>query len=129
MGDAETINYDLKNNSELTNTELLKDYNSTSKAMYETILNQLVQNVTTSSFLLSTNGDISAPTISVVDFTNNITEYATTLSDNLNLAKLYVDKGNSVHALYQQHQILEALGMSCHMGIGLLPGVQDAELK
>ena len=128
MGDAETINYDLKNDTELTNMGLLADYNLTSKGMYEAILNQLVQNVTADSFLLAINGDVTAPTISIADFTNNIAEYATTLSNNPNSVKLYVDENNSVHALYQHYQILEALGMSAHMGIGLLRGVQDIKL-
>lgn len=128
MGDAETMNYNLKNDVELANTELLADYNLTSKSMYEAILNQLAQNVTTSSFLLATDGDVTAPTISITDFTNNITEYAATLSDSPNLVKLYIDKDDNIHALYQQYQILEALGMSAHMGIGLLRGVQDIKL-
>ena len=124
-GKAETLNYDLDAQKELSNEELANIYNITGEELYTAVLQNLVHNVTANSFLLDTSGNVTAPTISISDFTNNIPEYAKTLSDNHNLLKLYVDEENKVHALYQQFQVLEALGMSTHMGIGLLYGYQD----
>lgn len=124
-GKAETLNYDLDAQKELSNEELANIYNITGEDLYTAVLQNLVHNVTANSFLLDTSGNVTAPTISISDFTNNIPEYAKTLSDNHNLLKLYVDEEDKVHALYQQFQVLEALGMSTHMGIGLLYGYQD----
>ncbi|MBR2741939.1 hypothetical protein IKD98_04325 [Candidatus Saccharibacteria bacterium] len=127
-GKAETLNYNLNTKQELSNQELEKVYNLTDEEIYSKVLEQLVDNVTTSSFLLNTDGDVSAPTISLADFSNKIPEYAKTLSSNTDLVKLYVDKDNKVHALYEQSQILKSLGMSTHMGGGLLPSIQDVSL-
>ena len=126
-GEAITLNYNLETGNELSNTELLSQYSLTSEGMYEAILKQLVQNVTTESFLLDTHGDVTAPTISVTEFTNNIPEYKKVLSADPSAVKLYVD-GSQLHALYEHYDILENLGMGTHMGAGLKGGVQDIAL-
>lgn len=127
-GNMETLNYNFETKKELSNEELISLYNLTGSEVYTSILQQLTSNVTAESFLLSTIGDVTAPTISMADFVNNIPEYANTLSSNLGLSQFYIDDNNKVHALYTQKDILEALGMGTHMGIGLASEVQDAIL-
>ena len=128
-GQAGTISYNLETQKELSNNELANSYSLTIEEIYNTVLQNLVNNVTADAFLLSTIGDVTAPTISVTDFANKISEYAKTLSSNPELLKLYLDEENTIHALYQQREVLEALGMGTHMGIGLQGGYQDVKLK
>ena len=124
-GQAETFNYNLETQKELSNKELANSYSLTIEEIYTEILQHLANNNEVDSFLLSTTGDVTAPTISLADFKNKISEYAKTLSSNLELFKLYLDVNDTVHALYQQKDILEALGMGTHMGIGLHGEMQD----
>ena len=97
--------------------------------MYDKVLRHLVQNVTTTSFLLNTRGDTRGPSISIEEFTNQIPQYKSKMPADLTLLKMYIDENNTVHALYKEHEILESLGMGTNMGAGLLPGIQDVEIK
>lgn len=128
-GDAITLNYDLKNNKKLDNARLIALYNLTGEEAYEKILEEIAGSVTIDSFLLSTTGDVTAPKISIAEFKAKIGEYKTTLANSLDLLKLYVDNDNKVHALYEQYEVLNALGMGSHMGVGLISGMQDTILQ
>ena len=121
---AISLNYDLNTKQELSNNELSTTYNVTGKKIYDTILNQLVNSVTTESFFLDTQGGVSGSTISLKDFTEKLQDYEKALEGRLDIIKMYVDN-NKLHVLYKQSEILEALGMSTNMGSGLLPEIQD----
>ena len=128
-GSAETINYDIDNQQKISNQELAKLYNITAEEVYDKVLRHLVQNVTTTSFLLNTRGDTRGPSISIEEFTNQIPQYKSKMPADLTLLKMYIDENNTVHVLYKENEILESLGMGTNMGAGLLPGIQDVEIK
>ena len=128
-GKAETINYDINKQQTLSNQELADFYDITSEEVYDIVLRHLASNVTATSFLLNTHGDVSGPSISVEEFTNHIPEYNSAMPADLAPLKMYVDEDNIVHALYLESIILENLGMGTHMGIGLHGDYQDVVLQ
>ena len=121
-------NVDINTKEELNNIQMLGRMGFTIEEAYHKILENLATNVSIiDSFLLNTNGDISGETISISDFKNNIDEYAGQLKDNQNLLYVLL-KDSGVSVSYKQHDILEALGMSSHMDVGLVREYVEVEL-
>ncbi len=123
-----SLNVDLNNNKIITNQELLKIYNINLSNTFEKILNNISNTVTTEQFLLSTDGDINAETITVDKFKENIKIYATYIDNRYDIITLYL-KDNKLIVVYDQAKILSVLGMGTHMGIGLVSEPQSLQLN
>jgi len=123
-----SLNVDLNNNKIITNQELLKIYNINLSNTFEKILNNISNTVTTEQFLLSTDGDVTAETITIDKFKENIKTYATYIDNRYDIITLYL-KDNKVIAVYDQSKILSVLGMGTHMGIGLISEPQSLQLN
>ena len=78
------------------------------------------------SFLLNRSGNILDESISIDAFKRNIDKYIETLKTNYDLFYVFL-KDSNITISYQQHDILEKLGMSSHMDTGLVSGY--AEIK
>ena len=123
-----SLNVNLNNNKIVTNQELLKIYNVNSSDMYEKILNNISNTVTTDKFLLSTDGDVTAETLTIDKFKENIKLYTSYINNRYDVMTLYI-KDNKLTAVYDQSKILSILGMGTHMGIGLLSEPQSILLN
>ena len=123
-----SLNVDLNNNKIITNQELLKIYNINLSNTFEKILNNISNTVTTEQFLLSTDGDINAETITVDKFKENIKIYATYIDNRYDIITLYL-KDNKLIVVYDQAKILSVLGMGTHMGNGLVSEPQSLQLN
>lgn len=123
-----SLNVDLNNNKIITNEELLKINNITSSYMFEKILNNIANTVTTDEFLLSTSGDVTAETETIDKFKENIKTYVTYIDNRYDVITLYL-KDNKLIAVYDQSKMLSILGMGTHMGIGLVSEPQSIQLN
>lgn len=120
-------NVDLNTGKKLDNTTTLGRFGFTIDEVYRQILNNLVETVSVDSFLLDINGKIDAEKITINDFKNNIDKYIETLKSDQNLFYVFL-KGSKVAVSYEQNKVLENLGMSSHMGVGLVSGYAEVEL-
>ena len=120
-------NIDLKTNKKLDNATTLNRFGSTIDEAYQKILNNLVETVSIDSFLLDEDGDVSAEKITVNDFKKNIDKYIETLKNDQNLFYVFL-KDSKVTVSYEQYKVLKKLGMSSHMGAGLVDGYAEVEL-
>lgn len=118
-----SLNVDLATNKLILNEEMLKVFKFDSKDMFKKILTSISENVTTDSFLISTTGDITAEKIAISDFKNKINTYAESISNRTDIITLYIKDGK-LNATFKQINILNALGMGTHMGIGLKSEIQ-----
>ena len=123
-----SVNVNLNNNKIVTNQELLKIYNINSSDMFEKILNNISNTVTTDKFLLSTDGDVTAETLTIDKFKENIKSYASYIDNRYDVMTLYL-KDNKLTVVYNQSKILSILGMGTHMGIGLVSEPQSIQLN
>lgn len=128
-GTSEVIsnNVDIDTGEKLSNAEVLKRLDITTEEVYEKILENLADSVSIDSFLLSVNGSIDAGTITVSSFKNNIDEYVETLKGDQELFYVFL-KDSKVNVSYNQSDVLKALGMSSHMGNGLIHEYVEVEL-
>lgn len=120
-------NVDINTGEKLSNTKVLERVNITIEEAYRKILGNLADTVSVDSFLLNTKGDISGGTISIDDFKNNIGEYVEQLKDNQDDFYILL-KDSKIAVSYAQSEILEELGMSSHMNVGLVGGYVEVEL-
>lgn len=120
-------NVDLNTGKKLDNTTTLGRFGFTIDEVYRQILNNLVETVSVDSFLLDINGKIDAEKITINDFKSNIDKYIETLKSDQNLFYVFL-KGSKVAVSYEQNKVLENLGMSSHMGVGLVSGYAEVEL-
>lgn len=120
-------NTDLSTGKKLDNITTLGRFGLTTDEVYRQILNNLVETVSIDSFLIDVNGDIDAEKITINDFKNNIDKYIETLKSDQDLFYVFL-KGSKVAVSYEQNKVLENLGMSSHMGIGLVSGYAEVEL-
>lgn len=114
-----SLNIDLVNKKIISNKDLLKKYNIKIDKVYESILNNLVDNVKIDFFLLSTKGDITAEKISLKEFEKNIPNYINKLNNKYDDITLYLHDGN-LFVTYTEYKVLNLLGMSSHNNIGLV---------
>ena len=120
-------NVDINTGEKLSNAKVLERVNITIEEVYRKILGNLADTVSVDSFLLNTQGDINGETISIDDFKNNIGEYVEQLKDNQDDFYILL-KDSKIAVSYVQSEILETLGMSSHMGVGLVSGYAEVEL-
>lgn len=120
-------NVDLNTGKKLDNTTTLGRFGLTIDEVYHQILSNLVETVSIDSFLLDVNGNIDAEKIAVNDFKNNIDKYIETLKNDQSLFYVFL-KDSKVAVSYEQYKVLEKLGMSSHMGFGLVSGYAEVEL-
>lgn len=119
-------NIDLATNEKLDNKAVLDKFSFTVEEIYRKILENISETVTVDSFLLNRGGNILDETISVDAFKRNIGKYIELLKTDYDLFYIFL-KDSTVTISYQQHDILEKLGMSSHMDTGLVSGY--AEIK
>lgn len=120
-------NIDINTGKNLNNEEVLKRLNITTEGVYEKILENLADSVSIDSFLLNVNGSIDTETITVSGFKNNIDEYVEALKGEQELFYVFL-KDSKITVSYSQNEILKALGMSSHMGAGLISEYVEVEL-
>lgn len=120
-------NVDINTGEKLSNTKVLERVNITIGEVYNKILGNLADTVSVDSFLLNTRGDVSGETISIDDFKNNVSEYVEQLKDNQDAFYILL-KDSKITVSYVQSEILEELGMSSHMDVGLVGGYVEVEL-
>ena len=123
-----SLNIDLINNNLILNDELLGILKITSEDMYLNVLKNISENVKTNEFLLSTDGDITAEKITIETFKSKIPEEAKNINNKTDLITLYIKNGE-LQASFYQNEILKAIGMGTHMGIGLLKETQSILIK
>ena len=126
--DYYSLNVNLNNNKIITNQELLNLYNIKSTDVFTKILTNISNTIKTDKLLLSTIGDVTAETITIDKFKDNIIEYASSIDNRYDIVTLYI-KDNKLIAVYNQYKILYNLGMGTHMGIGLVSEPQSIELN
>lgn len=122
-------NVDINTGKKLSNTKVLKRVNITIEEVYRRILENLTDTVSIGFFSLNTQGDVSGETISVNDFKNNINKYVEQLKDSQDDVFYILLKDSKITVSYEQNKTLEKLGMSSHMGAGLVSGYIDVELQ
>lgn len=114
-------NIDLATGEKLDNKATLDKFGFTVEEIYRKILENISETVTVDSFLLNRSGNILDESISVDAFKRNIDKYIETLKTDYDLFYIFL-KDSTVTISYQQHDILEKLGMSSHMDTGLVSG-------
>ena len=119
-------NIDLATGEKLDNKATLDKFGLSAEEIYRKILENISETVTVDSFLLNRSGNILDESISVDAFKRNIDKYIETLKTNYDLFYVFL-KDSNITISYQQHDILEKLGMSSHMDTGLVSGY--AEIK
>ena len=120
-------NVDINTGEKLSNTKVLERVNITIEEVYRKILENSADTVSVDSFLLNMQGDVSGETIGIDDFKNNIGEYVEQLKDNQDDFYILL-KDSKIAVSYVQSEILEELGMSSHMNVGLVGGYVEVEL-
>ena len=119
-------NIDLATGEKLDNKAVLDKFGFTAEEVYRKILENISETVTVDSFLLDTKGNILAEKIPIDTFKNNTDKYIETLKTDYDLFYIFL-KDSNITISYQQHSLLEKLGMSSHMDTGLVSGY--AEIK
>ena len=112
-------NIDLATGEKLDNKATLDKFGFTVEEIYRKILENISETVTVDSFLLNRSGNILDESISVDAFKRNIDKYIEPLKTDYDLFYIFL-KDSTVTISYQQHDILEKLGMSSHMDTGLV---------
>lgn len=123
-----SLNVNLINNNLISNDELLGIFKITSEDMYLNVLKNISENVKTNELLLSTDGDITAEKITIETFKTKIPEEAKNINNKTDLITLYIKNGE-LQASFYQNEILKAIGMGTHMGIGLIQETQSILIK
>lgn len=117
--DSISMNVDTKTGKEMTNEEVIKLYNSTNVEVAKAILNDVVSHVSRETLLKSTNGDITAPVENVSNINKENSEYIENLSKNLNGNVVVYIKNGNLCIDYHDSKVLELVGLSSHMNVGL----------
>ncbi|MCR4753697.1 MAG: hypothetical protein K5837_04765 [Candidatus Saccharibacteria bacterium] len=120
-------NIDLATGEKLDNEAVLDKFGLTAEEIYRKILENISETVTVDSFLLNTSGNILDESISVDAFKRNIDKYIETLKTNYDLFYIFL-KDSNITISYQQHKLLEKLGMSSHMDTGLVNGYVEIKI-
>ena len=120
-------NIDLATGEKLDNKAALNKFGFTSEEIYRKILENISETVTVDSFLLDTKGNILAEKIPIDTFKSNTDKYIETLKTDYDLFYIFL-KDSDITISYQQHDILEKLGMSSHMDTGLVSGYVEIKI-
>lgn len=117
--DSISMNVDTKTGKEMTNEEVIKLYNSTNVEVAKAILNDVVSHISRETLFKSTNGDITAPVENVSNVNKENSEYIENLSKNLNGNVVVYIKNGNLCIDYHDSKVLELVGLSSHMNVGL----------
>ena len=117
--DSISMNVDTKTGKEMTNEEVIKLYNSTNVEVAKAILNDVVSHISRETLFKSTNGDITAPVENVSNINKENSEYIENLSKNLNGNVFVYIKNGNLCIDYHDSKVLELVGLSSHMNVGL----------
>ena len=120
-------NIDLATGEKLDNKAALNKFGFTAEEIYRKILENISETVTVDSFLLDTKGNILAEKIPIDTFKSNTDKYIETLKTDYDLFYIFL-KDSDITISYQQHDILEKLGMSSHMDTGLVSGYVEIKI-
>ena len=123
-----SLNIDLKNNKIFTNEEMLNLFEINRTDMFKKILENIATTVETDEFLLTTDGDITAETITIEEFEENIDTYVSNIDNRIDVLTFSIQNGKLV-VTFNQSRILSLLGMGTHMDIGLAIEPQSITLK
>ena len=120
-------NIDLATGEKLDNKATLDKFGFTVEEIYRKILENISETVTVDSFLLNRSGNILDESISVDAFKRNIDKYIEPLKTDYDLFYIFL-KDSNITISYQQHSLLEKLGMSSHMDVGLVRGYTEIKI-
>lgn len=143
----QSIVIDLKDMSVIASDSLLDTNGLDLRELYALILEDSVKHITVKSLIQSPIGDVTADTLSIEKFKENIQDYAKTLSDtkginfsaiNFNdlqseyiigdVISLYYSN-NKLRVAYKISPILSSIGLSTHMGMGIDQNIQHFDLS
>lgn len=143
----QSVVIDLKDTSVMTSDSLLDTNGLDLRELYALILEDSVKHMTVKSLIQSPIGDVTADTLSIEKFKENIQDYAKTLSDtkginfsaiNFNdlqseniigdVISLYYSN-NKLRVAYKISPILSSIGLSTHMGMGIDQNIQHFDLS
>lgn len=143
----QSVVIDLKDTSVMTSGSLLDTNGLDLRELYALILEDSVKHMTVKSLIQSPIGDVTADTLSIEKFKENIQDYAKTLSDtkginfsaiNFNdlqsenligdVISLYYSN-NKLRVAYKISPILSSIGLSTHMGMGIDQNIQHFDLS
>lgn len=143
----QSVVIDLKDMSVMTRDSLLDTNGLDLRELYALILEDSVKHMTVKSLIQSPIGDVTADTLSIEKFKENIQDYAKTLSDtkginfsaiNFNdlqskniigdVISLYYSN-NKLRVAYKISPILSSIGLSTHMGMGIDQNIQHFDLS
>lgn len=143
----QSVVIDLKDTSVMTSDSLLDTNGLDLRELYALILEDSVKHMTVKSLIQSPIGDVTADTLSIEKFKENIQDYAKTLSDtkginfsaiNFNdlqseniigdIISLYYSN-NKLRVAYKISPILSSIGLSTHMGMGIDQNIQHFDLS
>lgn len=104
--------------------------NTYSKRMViQCILNDILQNDNVSnSVYKSTNGDITSEKLSEREFQSDMNNYVDKLESNNDLFNV-IKNESKLTVEFEVEKVLNALGYSSHMGVGIRNGIQKVELN
>lgn len=117
------------------NTNIVKYFGYTTDLVANTIANQIEAYAKGNYLLKSTDGDVSAPKLTLAEAKNNRTNYKKAITENLDdrdvFPAIYFENGELVVKCYIE-DLLNKLGVGSHMGAGLdidKNGIQIFSLK
>ena len=87
------------------------------------VLDDIEKNTDFTNILKSTTGDITAEKLSQREFIDSKSDYIAKLQNNMNIFNIYEEKGIK-YVEYEVEKVLNTLGYSSHMGVGIKQGIQ-----
>ena len=87
------------------------------------VLDDIEKNTDFTNILKSTTGDITAEKLSQREFIDSKYDYIEKLQNNMNIFNIYEENGIK-YVEYEVEKVLNTLGYSSHMGVGIKQGIQ-----
>lgn len=110
------------------NTINLSESNVASNRMIiQKVLDEISQKDFSNDLLKSTTGDITAEKLTQKEFIENENSYVGLLEKETKLFNIYTTNGKQ-YVEYTVEEVLNKLGLSSHMGVGIRQGVQKLEI-
>lgn len=91
------------------------------------VLDDIEKNTDFTSITKSIDGDVTAEKLSQREFIDNKNEYIEKLMNNINLFNIY-DENGIQYVEYEVEKVLNELGFSSHMGVGIKHGIQKIKI-
>ena len=93
------------------------------------VLSNIKEEVNISECVLKAlDGDVTAEHLSELEYKSDMPEYVDKLASNMNIFKIYTENGNQ-YVEYETSEVLNALGYSTHMGVGIPQGSSIVKLS